>query len=1002
LQREVRGVPVVAHVVSRWIVLRDHHREKAEDVMESRAHCNGRLVAAFVAIVVLAVVTAGAQEVTLPKNNPIGPREPEYIQGVMVDSDFYGNPVCGGSGWELVQQFDNVHSLRRLEGEVVTGHVPHGDLVFNHHTEDANFFVYPDNHNASASYPGEDYRSLLGSGNFGTGQPKEHGLIEVEWEYGAHSWNNAAGGNYFGFPSWAWPALGDRVLVEGMWTFDCGHDEPAGYRTEIHPPRLVVTYRNTMTSQVARGFNRKGTLFTFGPDDRDFSPVTRADVFASSFGGKAVDDIFDDDVFLGPQPWWQPVNDRDYDFVILAPTPKPSPDAVLVWRVLEPPSDYQRPPGAVEPTYIITPITRPLIQREGVHVHIPFSQVSNADYMIFAKTIIVGWDVPHPDARIFRITVNRWNIFDDLEPETEETEYSAWATANGQHIFVRLSDGGEEDEAGLFECDSDENYAPYCDVDSNENSYAQGTMDVVMRSDQPLVVQFRAKETDLPINENDEAGFAEQSFTEAENWGIGTHYLQQDDHTFAGVYHDAFSTLAPFGQGSVFFFDELDPCIDTGPNDEDACFEVTYTIERIMDDTELTIGVPPVQYAMDPNRFTVRVVTPGSPEKPRRRLPVVLSLNQLEQELTGVTNDNGVAQPNGIVTLPAGVYPVGGSFFGNGVLEPSFASLEATIERDFTGTSLEAPEELRWGHADAMTVRLMEPNIGQLELPLPIPGKPVTVRLSGPLGAETYPAGPTGADGRVVLAPLMLLPPGNYEATACFEEDPWFRSSCSPPQPVKVTVGFGAFARGGPITFTGSTHTGLGDIHSESSFALAGVTHTLSAASGERLQYVTTFTDSSTGSQYNQFQVPAFGQAPAYVQSTYCSGAASLMGVPITYITGNHTFPNDAVLSGIYCVSGDIKLHKGVTGAAVLVAGGEISTSGDGQNLTTADPTGADVLLFAWSDDDKAASVGAGSYAGTIVARGGVEVGAMGTVVTSALVGRTVVVKGLLNAVDGR
>jgi len=195
----------------------------------------------------------------------------------------------------------------------------------------------------------------------------------------------------------------------------------------------------------------------FHDDDRDYSPVTRADVFASSFGGEAVDNIFDDDVFLGQQDWWQPVNDKDYDFDILAP-PKPSPDAVLVWSVLDPPSDYQMPPGAVQPTYTITPITRPLIQREGVHVHIPFSQVSNADYMIFAKTIIVGWDVPQ-DTRILRLTVNRWNVFFDLE--SAEPEYSAWATVNGQHMFVRLSDGGDEGDAELFECYSDENYMPY-------------------------------------------------------------------------------------------------------------------------------------------------------------------------------------------------------------------------------------------------------------------------------------------------------------------------------------------------------------------------------------------------------------------------------------------------------------------------------------------------------------------------------------------------------------
>jgi hypothetical protein len=98
---------------------------------------------------------------------------------------------------------------------------------------------------------------------------------------------------------------------------------------------------------------------------------------------------------------------------------------------------------------------------------------------------------------------------------------------------------------------------------------------------------------------------------------------------------------------------------------------------------------------------------------------------------------------------------------------------------------------------------------------------------------------------------------------------------------------------------------------------------------------------------------PAFGQAPTYVQSTYCGGANNLMGVPITYVSGNHTFPNDAVLSGIYCVSGDIKLHAGVSGTAVLVAGGKISTSGLGQNLIE----DVDVVHFSVGNADKRGNV---------------------------------------------
>lgn len=961
------------------------------------------------AVAALAAVAAGTEDPTLPVNNPGGPRYPEFVPGVMVDSA-EGDDACSGlgiqQGWELVKPTD-ITTPRRLEGEVVAGHPPHGDFYFNHDTEDYTFYVFPDNKNPRASNPLTDYRALLGSGNFITGEPKAHGLIEVEWEYGAHSWNDAAGNNYYGFPTWAWPTIGDRVLVEGFWIFDCGHEEESpGWRTEIHPARLVVTYRNAANSLMARASNRKGWVTPLSSDDRDFSPVTRADVFASSFGGEVVDNLFDDEVFYGPDlepprpDWWQPVNDKNYDFIILAP-PKPSTDAVMVVKVLDPPSDYIMPPGAVHPAFDpathITPITQDGL--DGVNVHIPFSAVNAADYMIFAKTIIVGWDVPQPDVMHFRMTVNRWNIFDDLEPETEETEYSAWALSRDKAIFVRLSDGGEDDESDLFECDSDGNYMPQCDIDSNENSYADGSLDVFIRPEDSLVFSFRAKEGDTPFNENDDLGIAEQAFTAAENWGIGTHHLFQHDRTFAGDHPDFFVPDWPLPT-------EENPCDDEGPDDLDTCYEVTYTIERIFDPTTTTIGVPAAQYAQDPILFTAKVVTPGSPEKPRRRLPVGIQLSGAggTQTFNSTTGDDGVARPNAIITLPAGAYTDDSSFGGNGLLQASAASVGVTILKDPTSTTLTIENEIRWGHRDPMTVTLIEPNVGQSEPPLGVEGKNVVISFNGPLGSKSYTAGPTDASGNATITPLMDLPPGNYQVKACFAEDPWFLGSCTPEQTVKVTAGFAAFASGGPITITGTTERALGDLHSESSVVLTGSTHVISAAANERLEYVTTLTDQSTGSKYNAFQVPALGIKPTYLASTYCSGDATLMGVPITYIKGNHTFHNGAVLSGIYCVSGDIKIQSDVTGSAVLVAAGTIGTSGGGQNLKTADPTGADVLLLSGSNGDNAISVSApqGRFVGVIVATGGVEIASQEQLADGGVIGRLIAVKGMNNVLDGR
>ncbi len=926
---------------------------------------------------------------TLPDPASIGPFwtfQPAH--GMQPESD--GDDRCSGqsNGWEMVRASDDEFSARRLEGEVVIGHPPHGDWIINHHTEDYNFFVVPDDHNPLASDPNADYSFLLAKGNFGTGEPKEIGRIEVENEYGALPWNNAGSAGYFGLPPWVWPATGDRAIVDGYWIYDCGHNDN-GFRSEIHPAWMVVTERNMMESEIARGASRAGSVAALGSDDREFSPATKADVWISSFGGEAVEDSLDE---LGPngEDWWQPVNSKDYDFDIPAPA-KPSPDATLTMQIQEPPGSYWRPPGAVGPSFDLSNMTP--VERNGrtfVHVHIPFSSVATKPYMLFAKTLIVGWDVPAPDVKHFRITVNRWNVFNDLET-VGEAEYSPWLQSGDQNTFVRISDGGDPDEATTFDCTSDDNYMPYCEPDNGENSFVDNaSVDVFVNGHDPLIVQFRAKEEDLPA-ENDDAGFASQSFTATENWGVGNHILFQSDDTFAGEYADFKSVPTVH-----------DPCDGDGPaNNPDTCYAVDYTITRITDPTAVTIGVPNVQYAQDPNKFTATVATPGGPgfpDTPRRRLPVTFTLfdGTHSQVLHAVTDDNGLAAPTDLLTVPAGDYQLTAEFAGNGLLTASSTSQPVTVTRDFTSTTLAVAAKIRWGHQDPFKVTLTEPNIGQDEGPLGIAGKNVTITLTGPLGTQTYLAGPTAADGTATIAPLMTLPPGDYQATACFAEDPWFRGSCSGGQTVRVTPGYTSFATGGPIAVSGGSNTAIGDLHSEGSATVSGTGHVLSAGPGERFEYVTTFTDNGTGNQYHKVQVPALGMAPSYLRSTYCTGAPTLFGVPVTYVNQSITFKNDEVLSGIYCVTGDIKIQSRVSGSAVLLATGPITTSGGDQNLVTADPTGADLLMRSGSADSKSISIlgTTAKFKGALVATGGVYVAAKDSVFQSYLGGSQVLIAG--------
>jgi hypothetical protein len=949
-----------------------------------------RMCGAVVAVVVLmalaaSLVSADEPASTLPDPSSTGPARTYDPSRMQPQSE--GDDRCSGeiAGWEMADANDGEFDARRLEGEVVIGHPPHGDAFINHHAEDYNFFVVPDDHNPLASDPDADYSPLLAEGNFQTGDPKEHGRIEVENEYGALPWNGAGFAGFFGIPLWAWPNTGDRAIVDGYWIYDCGHGDP-GYRSEIHPAWMVVALRNMMQSSIARGSNREGWVAPLGSDDASFSPVTKADVWISSYGGEAVEDSLDE---LGPngEDWWQPVNSRDYDFNIPAPArPAGLPaDAQPVIQIKEPPDDYWRPPSAVGPSFDESNMST--FERDGrtfVHVHIPFSSVATEPYMLFAKTIIVGWDVPAPDAVHLRITVDRWFVFDDIENDPTEAEYSPWLASGDQNTFIPISDGGEDDEKDTFDCFFDGNYMPNCEPDNGENSYVDNiSVDRVINGHDPLIIQFRAKEGEYPF-ENDEAGIASQAFTAADNWGIGTHHLRQNDLTFAGEYPDSTSQCDDEPGGS--------------------CYEVTYTISRITDATTTTIGVPTVQYAQDPNQFTATVVTPGSPDKPRRLLPVTFTFTDgtNTQVLHGTTDDDGVAAPTDLLTLPEGTYTLTVEFAGNGLLTTSSSSQSVTIARDFTSTALTVEPKIRWGHQDPMKVTLIEPNDPpQAQGPLPIPGKNLTITLSGTVGTQTYAAGPTGADGTATITPLMTLPPGNYTATACFAQDAWFLASCSAGQTVQITFGFSSFARGGPINFSGGGNHATGDLHSEGSVLISGNSHVLSAAPGERFEYVTTFTDIGNGNSYNRFQVPPLGITPSYLRSTYCTGAPTFMGVPVTYSNTSVTFKNDQVISGIYCVTGDIKIQSRVTGKVVLLATGLITTSGGDQKLQTADPTGADVLLLAGSTDpQKAISIQAAdaTFKGAIVATdGGVYISSKNSTFDTGLLGSQVLVAGQNN-----
>ena len=273
------------------------------------------------------------------------------------------------------------------ETEVSTDQAPsevaEEDLPWNHYTHDFTVRVIPDS----------AYFHLLSSWVNSDGSVSVHGEMEVEWENGSLM---DEGGRYQrtlgAVPEFVWPAVGDRVWVEGRWIFDCGHPNVSDdsdtahvqFSSEIHPPRALVSFRLNhpaldsfplprnsapnfpapqsflpVTGCPLGSFCGPAPLPPGVPNSGPTNvPVTQADIFVSGNGGGANDlcSVTSYDLPLHGCPNHSgpfiPVNDRNYVFDIYPPgtcygfftcqpvngtfhvTP-PHPDASLQWRVVD-------------------------------------------------------------------------------------------------------------------------------------------------------------------------------------------------------------------------------------------------------------------------------------------------------------------------------------------------------------------------------------------------------------------------------------------------------------------------------------------------------------------------------------------------------------------------------------------------------------------------------------------------------------------------------------------
>lgn len=392
--------------------------------------------------------------------------------------------------WVYVNKDD---SPQYLVGTAYDAYPTYTDLFTSHDGYDMNIYFLPD--------PG--YEHFLGTANlgvdeeFGSAPP---GSMEIEWEQ-AH------------FPLFAWPTAGDRVEVMGSWIWDCGHWRTADYtdptywlpgaqptepvtgeRTEIHPPRMVVTHRAGPSTADNRG------------------SVT--DVVVSSHGtrARAIQEGATDDCsepVASDCPRWHPVNDRDYTFEVEAP-PRPDNATLIRWQV--------RDQGSINAPDPIINTTA-----DGIRVTVPFEGWgTDGDEMVFAKTFVVAWDegLPTRHFQVHLTELEYLTVLDGPQPFTclpEEVagpcsgEAQAGRPPDEVNVFVDVAGQWMQLQAdGLLSASQgdvfplDETFELYLAEDRSWRILARGR-----ECDQPLMLECDAEDE---FGLNDDAGRGDLSF----------------------------------------------------------------------------------------------------------------------------------------------------------------------------------------------------------------------------------------------------------------------------------------------------------------------------------------------------------------------------------------------------------------------------------------------------------------------------------------------------------
>jgi hypothetical protein len=255
-------------------------------------------------------------------------------------------------------------------GPALDAHVSGGDFPVTHDAYDFNLNVRPD----------RLYADLLGgnpeekTGNFEE-ESESQGRIHIERELTS-------------LPRFVWPEPGARVKAMGSWVWDCGHWDPGGERTELHPYRALWTMR-TPSPRSPLG-DSEGDLFV------STAATPAGQIAECAHKAKGNRQAFKACSFS--QPDWLDVS-GDYDLFLPAP-PRPAGAKRLVVRVVNMGSTI-----AVE---------RPRLEAGGARLR--FRLVATPGRrLLLAEEVFVGWR-PTPPVEHLRVTFMRLLTRRSMDP----------------------------------------------------------------------------------------------------------------------------------------------------------------------------------------------------------------------------------------------------------------------------------------------------------------------------------------------------------------------------------------------------------------------------------------------------------------------------------------------------------------------------------------------------------------------------------------------------------